>query len=531
MAKLRPPRPRASTRDPLARALLGFALGIGALRFVRLGEWGLWIDEAFTLADALHGDGFANPLGYWLVELFLATREDRATEFELRLVPALAGWACIPALWWAFTRPFGRRAAAAAALFLACSSWHLYWSQSARFYTLAMLLSLLGSGLVLRSFSHRSWPLLLAGVGVSGSAALAHPSAVFVLPGLLLAPFVLRRAGRDPGPGVRRTALAVIALGGLLGTGWALSVLGEWFLVKPVGGSPAHLALTTGFYTTPLLGAAGLVGAAAGLYRRQPGALVAATVVVVAFGAALTVSIFVRVAAQYVFLLLPWIAALAALPLARGTEFVGPTHARDGDDGLGDPDDDDPEGVIAEGDGPDGDDPLAGDVAGRADRRDEQEQGPGRRALLARPVAAGAWVAVVALPALTTCALYLGPRAGERPRWRAAYEVVQHLRAPGDLVLGMAAPVGEYYLAPDRTDLRTLREVVYLDRFRAEVPVFWDRFARRTWFVVNREELLDWPADDRRRFERILAEDCRLVAEFPLFVESRDLSVAVFVRD
>jgi len=54
---------------------------------------------------------------------------------------------------------------------------------------------------------------------------------------------------------------------------------------------------------------------------------------------------------------------------------------------------------------------------------------------------------------------------------------------------------------------------------------------RHAWFVLNREELLDWPAADRADFVAMLAADCRLMRAWPLFVESRDLSVEVYLRD
>ncbi|MHC4264303.1 MAG: hypothetical protein ACYSWX_17430 [Planctomycetota bacterium] len=75
-----------------------------------------------------------------------------------------------------------------------------------------------------------------------------------------------------------------------------------------------------------------------------------------------------------------------------------------------------------------------------------------------------------------------------------------------------------------------MQDVVYLDPFRYEVLLSWDRYPRRTWFVVNHEEFEDWPDRERANVERILREQCHLVEQFPLIVESRDLSVAVYLR-
>jgi hypothetical protein len=479
--------------DPLALALLAAALGVGLLRFVRLGEWSLWIDEALTLAGAFHDEGFKNPLGYWLVARtvqFLGS----ADEFTLRLDSALAGLACVPLCAFAFRPALGARAAAAAALLLASSSWHLYWSQSARFYTLAMALGLLGSGLALRGLLAPSAVRYLGGVGLVASSALAHPTGAFLVPSLLAAPFLLRRLRQDPGPAVRRAALVALLLGAVAGLGWAIGIARHWSAVKR-GGDVVHFLLTTGFYVTPVLGAGALVGLWFAARRRHTGPTVVALTVATTLGLALLVALQLRMTAQYVFVLLPWIAALAALPVA----YLGGGAESD---------------ELTEGSPSPATVPAANGGTGAL-----RWEGP------------LVWVLALSLPALANCLLYLGPRQGERPQWRAAYAEVFARREPGDLVLGMAAEVGEYYLSPGKTDLRDLEQVMYLDDWRAHIPVDTDREGRRTWFVVNREEFEDWDRERARLVERILDENCRLVASFPLVVESRDLSVWVYVRD
>ncbi|MBI5363101.1 MAG: hypothetical protein HZA53_07960, partial [Planctomycetes bacterium] len=104
-------------------------------------------------------------------------------------------------------------------------------------------------------------------------------------------------------------------------------------------------------------------------------------------------------------------------------------------------------------------------------------------------------------------------------------------REPNDLVLGMEATVGEYYVAPWRTELRQPEHVQWLDKWRATQPELWSRQSRRMWLVVNPEQFLDWNENDAAEVQRFLREECRLVKVWPLFVESRDLSVWVYVRD
>ena len=140
------------------------------------------------------------------------------------------------------------------------------------------------------------------------------------------------------------------------------------------------------------------------------------------------------------------------------------------------------------------------------------------------------WLALLVLPSLATTILYFTVRQGERPQWRDAYEYVWNHRQEGDLVLGMEATVGEYYLNPARTELRHTVRVAWLDRYRAKEPARWADHARRTWYLLNPEQLLDWDEKDAAAMRRFLAEECRLVACYPLYVESRDLSVWVYLR-
>ena len=142
-----------------------------------------------------------------------------------------------------------------------------------------------------------------------------------------------------------------------------------------------------------------------------------------------------------------------------------------------------------------------------------------------------AWTFVLTAVLLVNTALYFSVRRGERPPWREAYQYVWNRREAGDLVLGMEATVGEFYLAPWRENLRQPEHVQWLDKWRARLPEHWSRHSRRMWLVVNPEQFLDWDPADAADVQRFLREECRLVKCWPLYVESRDLSVWVYVRD
>jgi hypothetical protein len=468
---------RAEGRDRVATWLLWTALALGLVRFLRLGAWSLWFDESATWTDihvGLEGGEIHNPLGYWAIAATVKLLGGIPDEFALRFLPAVAGWCVIPLTWVVF-RPFvGSRRAAAAALVLAASTWHVYWSQNARFYTMAQFISLLGCGIVLRGlFGGRIVPTLL-GFGVAAVAALFHPSAALVLPALILAPWFVRwSAIGDARPAFKPAlVLALLAIAGALSQiDWVIRTW-ETYQRQKSFGSPAHYLLTSGFYVTPLWATGALAGSWIAVRKRAGFPMFALVLVLLILAAALVMSVLARVSAQYVFVVLPWVVLLACLPL--------PAH-------------------------------------------DDQDR---KRIWLG-----WCYLALLVAPALATTMLYMTTRKGERPQWRDAYEYVWNQRGSNDLVIGMEATVGEYYLAPLRTDLRQPVHVVWLDYWRTGLPEHWARHTRPIWIVFNPEQLYDWRPEDRARFLEMLARDCRLEKEFPLYVESRDLSVCVYRRD
>ncbi|HED67096.1 MAG TPA: hypothetical protein ENJ09_16255, partial [Planctomycetes bacterium] len=455
------------------------ALVLGAVRFAGLGRWSLWLDEVYTLADARHGTGFSNPVGYWLVGAFFDAVGGRPDEFLMRLPAAVFGWLCIPVTAFGLRAFVGRRAAALAALVLALSPWHLYWSQNARFYTLACLLALCVPWLLVGAMRGAPGAVarVVAAVAVGALATLTHPSALMFLGPLVgwtvLGARLWRPAfGATDGPArararrARRALLAFLIVGVVLGAGWVARVWSTWSTRRSVG-DPLHLVLSLGYLATPGLGLLLALALLDSLRRRSVAVLSLFVVVGSGLALALGASFFVRVSAQYVFVFLPFLAALAAAPFG---ERAGPGRAL-------------------------------------------------RRVLLA---------AVLLLPLGAESALYLTQRHGDRPRWRAAYRYVFDQRASTDLVLGMEAPVAEYYFNPLSDDLRQLTSLVYLNEFNAEVPVAWARYGRRMWFVVNRDQLLDWPSRPRKVFTEFLESACRKQTTYAVRWTPRDLDVEVW---
>ena len=417
------------------------------------------------------------------------------TEGRLRILPAILGWLGIPLTYWAFSKPAGARVAAGAALLLAASTWHLYWAQNARFYTLVQDLVLLGSGFGLRAlFVESKGHTRLVQMGLAllffGLAALGHPTAAIGAGALVVAPLLMNalplpsefKARPLLVDSIGRVLWAVLIVGVLVSIIWVRPILALWSSNKG-GGTPVHLVLTLGFFVTPILGTAGLLGVWDAWRRRMTVGVFAFVFLLVGLLVALGVALFVRVTAQYLFALLPWFCLLAALPLAPQRRETTDTYGQ-----------------------------------------------PQTSVERTRPLAFG-FLGLLVLSGLTSCGLYLTVRAGERPAWREAYRFVWNQRDANDQIFGMAGEVAEFYLDPQSKNMRAIEAVSYLNKWRARATSRWMREDRRALYVVNREELFDWPTSDRLEFEAMLASDCRLVRSWPLYIESRDLSVEVYLRE
>jgi mannosyltransferase len=120
------------------------------LRFYKLGAWSFWIDEIYTINHArAHYSNLAllmeniPPERNWVpISVILAAQALNVlgvTEWSARLVSALIGIVSIPVLYLPTRRIFGNQVALIASLLLAVSTWHIFWSQNARFYTSLLL--------------------------------------------------------------------------------------------------------------------------------------------------------------------------------------------------------------------------------------------------------------------------------------------------------------------------------------------------------------------------------------------------------
>jgi len=468
--------PRASRRPIPApwtvptRWIVALALALALARLVGLGRYGLWIDEAFSLHDALalRIERLTNfPLALAVLRAWLEFTGLPVDEAWLRFPAAACGAASVPLTAWAFRPLLGSRQAWIAAALLGASSWHWFWSQSARGYTLMLVLALLGAGVCVRALVQARPAWFFAGLVVAGAGALAHPTGGLVPAALLLAaPITRRRCGAPEWAPSLWVAVALAALGAWALNDWFHDVWGDYSWRKS-GSSVAHFVLSTGFYVGAPVGLAALVGGVGALRSRDGARTLVLGVAVLGAILPLAAASLVKVSAQYVFVLAPWIAALAARAL---------------------------------------DDELA----------------PRWRARTL-----GAFVLVWAA---VDVGAYLTVRHGDRPRWRDAYQYVARARGAQDVVLGMAAPTGSYYLDPSQWRVREYGALVPLTQYDVDELRYWSTRERPMWLVLNREDLQDWPRDERQRVEAFLRDQCELRRVFTVRGTPRNLDVEVYLR-
>jgi hypothetical protein len=151
-------RDRAATRLGTALALLVIVAGALLLRLHNLERWGMWDDELFTVHHAIeltgkidsrflawwpHRVGFEfagvdvdslDPVQIW------TWRPAGLTEWAIRAPVAWLGALTILVLWFAGHRTLGARPMLWLCLLLALSPWHLWMSQTCRFYMQLFLL-------------------------------------------------------------------------------------------------------------------------------------------------------------------------------------------------------------------------------------------------------------------------------------------------------------------------------------------------------------------------------------------------------
>lgn len=378
-------------QNPISEWLLlaGVTLLAALLRFNQLGTWSFWGDEVFSLSG--QSDGFIRSTTVSLIQL--TTQLMGESEWSARLVPALIGTLSVPLMYFPLSRAAGRRVALISASLLAVSTWHLYWSQNARFYILLSLLytfAFLGYFISLEE--DNPWLMVLS-VVCFGLAAKERLLALLLIPVLIGYTLILFLPKVPKPTGLRARNLAIFFIPiGIIGGAFA------WPFLRDVPGwldgfgrinnNPFWLAAGTFYYISlPVVFIAGF----SALYFIRRGnrlAFLASLGAALPLLAVMVLSLFHYTANRYVFISLTSFIILAGMGLSELFSLL------EGDRRL-----------------------LAFAIL-----------------MLALGVSLGDDI------------LYFRYQNGNRDNWKAAFEYIDRNDAPGDLVVVGNREIATYYL-------------------------------------------------------------------------------------
>jgi len=143
--------------------LAGLLFLAGFLRFYALGTESIWLDEATSLVVAdntpaqivtITAEDIHPPLYYLILRAWLVFGRSEAA---LRSLSAVIGVLSVAALYGLGRALWSPTAGAIAALLLAVSPLHIWYSQETRMYGLALLWSIVASALLYRAWGRSGW--------------------------------------------------------------------------------------------------------------------------------------------------------------------------------------------------------------------------------------------------------------------------------------------------------------------------------------------------------------------------------------
>jgi mannosyltransferase len=433
--------PKLAYARDLQLLLLAVIFMLGAvLRFYKLGEWSLWIDEIFTirriqnqyidLETALRN---LPPHTNWVPTSFLLGAVSQnilgISPWSARLASALIGIATIPIIYFPIRRLSGPMVALVAVLLLAVSPWHLEWSQNARFYTGLLLFYFLAAYVFFMAVERdRPFNLLLFGI-LLVLAVGERFMAVFLLPVILLYLLLLAVLPIEKPAGFNRRNLILILTPGL---GFALielrlflltgssHILGSIELVYdlPID-DPFRLTMFIAFNIgIPLMCLAAFAGIYLLLHKSRIGLFIVLNALV-PIALLVLISPFYFTRDRYVFMVLPFWLILAAVAV-----------------------------------------------------KEIYMQAAGRRTLLAVGV-----LALLLADAAGANLIYYQINHGNRHDWNSAFALIQERSQPDDQFVTWWTEFGPYYVD---------REIISWEDVD---PEFVIDSGQRFWFVLDEETI------------------------------------------
>ena len=143
------------------------------------------MDEVLTVlhANQLSIDRLGiNPLPYIAVKFSLSTWG--ADEWGARFIPCIVGIATIPLMYLMGRSLVNMRVGIFAAVFVALSNWHLFWSQNSRGYVFTFLFGMLTAWSFYLAIQHDRPLMMVGSLFAAICLILSHTLSIFILPAL-----------------------------------------------------------------------------------------------------------------------------------------------------------------------------------------------------------------------------------------------------------------------------------------------------------------------------------------------------------
>ncbi|RKU20566.1 hypothetical protein C6503_05890 [Candidatus Poribacteria bacterium] len=465
-----------STKDcpkKMQIVLLGIVAIFGiALRFWNLGQWSFWIDEVFTVRDAQNLSlnslqSIPNPIPYLAVKLSMLIAGN--SEWGSRLIPCLVGIASILAVFGLGRTLFNWQVGLLSSAFVACSSWHLFWSQNARYPVFTFFFAVLTAWFFYLSLERDSMLLMIGALVSCLCLILSHTLSVVIVPALAAYAglCLLQKSHKKRWINlliffipfaIPVFALVLPEVRGYIFSGWGRN---EWQR------SPLYIVLTLVDGVSVPIAVAAFFGFVTTLSHRSTRFLFCyAGIPLVLF---LIASQFQNVAGYYLF----W---------ATPAYFI-----------------------------------FAGVICERVVWRGTEPQSEEKRVVLVP------CILVVAL--LSQTYLYFKIENGGRPRWREAFEAVRSEKKPSDSIVLSEPEMGRYYL-PELTP-------IYIGELLDNQEVFekkWENSAKdRLWFVVDVASFNVFDGNENVR--SWIRQRGHLIKTLPAFSRAKDRTIHVYLLE
>ena len=452
--------------------LLGVIVMFGAaLRFLNLGQWSFWIDEVFTVRDAQslslnNWQSIPNPIPYLAVKLSIGLAGN--SEWGSRLIPCIVGIASIPAVFGLGRTLFNWRVGLLSSAFVACASWHLFWTQNARYPVLIFLFAILTAWFFYLSLERDSTLLTIAALVCCFCLILSHTLSVVIVPALAAYTVIclLEKPNRKRWINlliffvpfaIPVLALALPEVRGYLFSGWGRNVWQR---------SPLYIVLTLVHGVSIPIAVTAFFGAVAMPFSRSTRFLICYAGVPLALF--LIASQLQNVAGYYLFWTTPAYFILAAVACEQVWKAM-------------------------EG--------RSGQILG-----------------ILVPC-----VLVVTL--LSQDYLYFNIENGGRPKWREAFEAIQTEMIPTDKVVLSEPEMGRYYL-PKLTPIYIGELLEDREGFERR----WKNSGKdRLWFVVDVASFNVFDANENVR--SWIRQRGHIVKTFPAFSRAKDRTIHVYLLE